>query len=212
MKYLYYIAFGLIFAAPIQAKKPPSSTSDQSARAALKQALKSYHLKSAQIAVQQEIFLSPIKMKIKSQGFLDIQEKKFRLDLTGQSSSLILFDGQWLWYQPDKLEKTAFKLKNPPAIQMLSHFFDESLFFKSFQIKKTVKTGKNYVFQAEPIKKIEGWDEMFIKIGAYVLEIRITQEELNNWHKYKFSKPVYKKFFDKHFQFPTEGFQLITKT
>ena len=203
---------GFIFASPVQIKSQNPLSADQSARLFLKQALKNYRLKSVQIAVHQEIFLSPIKMKIKSQGFLDIHEKKFRLDLSGQSSSLILFDGQWLWYQPDKSEKAVFKLKNPPSIQMISHFFDESLFFKSFQIKKAIKKGKNYIFQGQPVQQIEGWDEMFIKAGAYISEIRITQKELNNWHKYKFSKPVYKKFSDKHFQFPSAGFQLITKT
>ena len=201
-----------IFADPAQNKNQNPLILDQTARLFLKQALKSYRLKSARITVQQEIFLSPIKMKIKSQGFLDIQEKKFRLDLTGQSSSLILFDGELLWYQPDKSEKTVFKLKNPPSIQMLSNFFDETLFFKSFQIKKTIKKGKNYIFQGQPVKQIEGWDEMFIKIGAYISEIRITQKELNSWHKYKFSKPVYKKFSDGYFQFPSTGFQLLTKT
>ena len=170
-----------------------------------------YHSKTIQIEVEQEIFLSSIKTSMKSQGLLNIKGNLFHLKLEGSPPSLMVFDGKSLWYQADTDEKVVFQLKNPSQIQVLTSFFDEDLFFKSFLIKQSQKTGQGYVFQLVPTKNIEGLSEIFMKVHSHITEIRIIWNNLNNWQKYKLSKPTSKKLPARLFQFSTDGFQLIKK-
>ena len=191
---------------------PLSDLSENStAQSSLREVLKDYQLKAIQIKVEQEIFLSAVQSSIKSQGFLNLKGEKFRLELKGNPSSLLLFDGEFLWYQADKEEKTVFRLKEHPQIQLLTGFFSEKNFFKSFHIKKTRRQRQDYILQLEIKKEIEGLSEIFIKVSSYISEVRLIWKDLNNWQKYKFSKPLYKELSDKFFQFNPTGFKVITK-
>lgn len=155
--------------------------------------------------------MSVIKTRVKSHGMLNIKAEKFHLNLQGEPSSLMLFDGNILWYQADTSEKVVFQLKSPSHIQILTSFFDEKRFFELFFIKQAKKTNQDYVFQLQPKKKIKGLSDIFVKAGSHISEIRLIWKELNNWQKYKFSKPMGKELPDKLFQFSTSGFQVITK-
>ena len=206
------ILFFFYLSTPIQAKtKASSPVKIQQAQLILKKALKNYRLETMQIKVKQEIFLSFIKINMKSQGILNIKDEKFYLNLKGQPSSIILFDGDFLWYQADQKEKTVFKLKDHPQIQFLAVLFSEKLFFKHFYIKQALKSNQNYILQLLPKTKIGGLKEMFLKVDSHILELRLIWKDLNNWQKYQFSKPIYKEFSDKSFQFHSKGFQVITK-
>lgn len=189
----------------------PPSKKKHNPKENLKPVFESYNLESLQIKIQQEIFLSAIKINMKSKGNLDIKGNKFYLNLKGNPSSVLLFDGKILWYQSDASEKLVFQLKNPSHIQILTSFFNEKSFFKSFHIKQAIKTEQNYVLQLLPIKKIKDLAKVFIKTETHISEIRITWKNLSNWQKYTLSKPVSKTFPEGHFQFPTEGFQVIKK-
>lgn len=189
-----------------------SDSKNQKAMVVLKQTLESYHLKTMQIKVEQEIFLSAITTSMKSHGILNIKGEKFQLELKGNPSSLMLFDGEFLWYQADKSEKTVFQLKNYPQMQILTSFFSKKDFFDMFYIKKARQQNQEYVFQLLPKKSINGLVEIFMKAGTHISEVRLVWKELNNWQKYKFSKPVHREFPDKYFQFSSSGFQVITKT
>ena len=214
MKAIYYLAL-FFFSPGLSSQDKPQAQSGmssiQTAQQALRQTLQNYHLKPIQIKIEQEIFLSAVKTSMKSHGVLDVKGKIFNLKLTGQPSSVMLFDGKFLWYQPDTSEKVVFQLKKPSRIQILTSFFDETSFFKHFRIQKARKKGPNYILQLLPKKQIEGLSEIFIKFDSHISEFRIIWKDLNNWQKYKFSKPMDKKFSDQHFQFFTAGFQVITK-
>ena len=214
MKAIYYLAlffFSPGFSSQDKAQAQRLMPSIQTAQKALRQVLKIYHLKPMQIKIEQEIVLSAVKTSMKSHGALDINGKKFYLKLKGQPSSVMLFDGKFLWYQPDTNEKVVFLLKKPSRIQILTSFFDETSFFKHFHIQQARKKGQDYILQLIPKKQIEGLSEVFIKFSSHISEFRIIWKDLNNWQKYKFSKPRDKKFSDQHFEFFTEGFQVITK-
>ena len=191
---------------------PTSDLNNQEAQSILKQALENYHLKTMQIKIEQEIFLSAITTSMKSHGVLDIKGEIFHLQLNGSPSSVMLFDGHFLWYQADTSEKTVFQFKEHPQMQILTGLFSTTNFFKVFYIKRFQKENQEYIFQLSTKKEIAGLSEIFMKVDTYILEVRLIWKELNNWQKYKFSKPIYKKFPDKHFQFPSSGFQVITKT
>lgn len=188
-----------------------SQSTDQKALLALKEALKKYHLKSTQIKIEQEIFLFPINTSMKSQGMLSLKNGKFYLSLYGNPASIMLFDGKFLWYQADISEKIVFCLKEHPQIQILSGLFSEESFLNTFSIKKSVQKNREYFLQLLPKKHIEGLSEIFMGIGTYIFEIRIIWKDLNSWQKYTLSKPLYKALPDRHFQFSTTGFQVITK-
>jgi len=188
-----------------------SVSPNPAAQKALRKILKIYHLKAMQIKMEQEIFLSAIKTRVKSHGTLNIQVEKFHLNLQGEPSSLMLFDGDTLWYQADTSEKVVFQLKSPSHIQILTSFFDEERFFEFFLIKQAKKTKQDYVFQLQPKKEIEGLSDIFVKAGSHISEIRLIWKELNNWQKYKFSKPRGKELPGRLFQFSTSGFRVITK-
>lgn len=203
---------------PPPALEPASSATSvphppeyQKAVRTLQKLFKKYRLKGMQIKVEQEVFLSGVQSTIKSRGILNVQGEKFLLQLKGRPSSLLLFDGQFLWYQADTSEKTVFQLKQPSRIQILAGFFNEDSFFKSFQIIKAQKTGHSHIFQIQPRTKIEGLSEVFMKAAAYISELRLIWKDLDNWQKYKFSKPVDKKFTEEMFQFTPSGFQVITR-
>ena len=186
--------------------------SNSAASLALKKVMNNYQSTTLQINIEQEIFLSAIQTNIKSQGQLHSQGEKFHLKLEGQPSSVMIFDGKFLWYQADAREKVVFQLTNPSDIQILTRFFDEKFFFQNFHIQKARKVNQEYVLQLSPKKKLAGLSEVFMKFGLYISELRIVWKELDNWQKYKFSKPKNKSFPDKHFQFSISGFQVITKT
>ena len=197
-------------------KKPkPSSLKDpliSSAKKALYKVLRAYGLKQLEIKIEQEIFLSAINSTVKSRGRLHLNQDQFYMKLKGNPSSLLLFDGQTLWYQADISEKLVFKSQNPSDIQLLSSFFDKKALFKAFKIQKAVKEGQGFILQLKPKQEIKGLSQIFMKFETYISEIRIIWEDLDNWQKYKLSKPVYKKPEPKIFQFSIEGFQVINKT
>ena len=182
------------------------------ARLTLKKALKKYRLKTMQIKVRQEFFITSIKESMKNYGVLNKNGKKFYLKLTGQPSSISLFDGQFLWYQTDINEKLVFQLKDHPQIQMLSALFDEKSFFELFQIQQAKKNKSFYILQLLPKKEIVNLNELFVKVGSHISEIRILWKDLDNWQKLLFSKPIYKKFPKDFFHFSTSGFQVLTES
>ena len=190
-----------------QRKRSKSSAGEKE----LKKILKNYHLKPIQIKIKQEVFLAIIKTNLKSEGFLSLQANKFKLELKGRPSSLSLFDGNFLWHQADRGEKVVFKLKNPPKFQVLTNFFNRTDFFKYWAIKKFLRKKPYYFFQLQPKNHTGALNEVFIKADTYILELRLTWKDLNNWQKYTLSKPVEKSFPKSFFQFTSKDFQIITK-
>ncbi|MCZ0933002.1 MAG: outer membrane lipoprotein carrier protein LolA, partial [Oligoflexia bacterium] len=176
---------------------------------ALEKLLEKYQSSSFQVKIKQEVFLSVIKTNLISEGFLNIKGQKFRLDLKGKPSSLTVFDGSFLWHQADKKEKAVFKLKDPLQFQILTNFFNRKSFFKNFQIKEFHKKGSFELYHLQPKQEMKGLGEIFMKAGGFILEIRLIWKDLNNWQKYKLSKPSQKDFLPEMFEFPSDGFQVL---
>lgn len=183
----------------------------ESARQDLSRVLEKYHSQMTKMKVSQEIFLSPLQLQMKSSGFLSLHEKKFLLQLKGQPSLFILFDGEFLWYQADQKEKVVFKIKSAYPSQILSHFFDTNSLFENFQMEEVRKTNSGYILQLSPKRKMEKLQFIFVKWSSYISEIRMTWKDLNNWQKYSLSKPTPQSFPSDYFQFDTSHFQVISK-
>ena len=176
---------------------------------ALEKLLKKYQNSAFQVKIKQEVYLSVIKTNLISEGFLNIKDQKFRLDLKGNPSSLTVFDGSFLWHQADKKEKVVFKLKDPMQFQILTNFFNVESFFKNFQIKEFHKKAQFEFYHLKPKQEMKGFGEIFMKAGGFILEIRLVWKDLNNWQKYKLSKPLQKDFPAEMFKFSTRGFQVM---
>ena len=180
----------------------------ETAQMVLKQALKGYE--KVEIKIFQETFLSHLKESIKNDGFLKKKNQKFRLELSGSPSSLIVFDGQILWYQADVREKVIFQFEEHPQILLLSGLFSEKNFFEIFEIKNFKKTKNLYVFHLIPKQEVPELKEIFIKLTHFISEIRIIWKNLNNWQKLRLSKPYYRDFPNETFQMNKENFQILS--
>ena len=175
----------------------------------LEKLLKTYQIASFQLKIRQEVFLSIIKTNLISEGVLNIKNQKFRMDLRGRPSSVTVFDGSFLWHQADRKEKTVFKLKDPLQFQILTNFFNAKNFFKNFQIKAFHKKGSFTLYHLQPKQEMKGLGEIFMKANDFILEIRLIWKDLNNWQKYKLSRPLQQDFSPEMFQFSSGGFQVL---
>ena len=205
----YFLFSTVLFLFPFAIKAKAEEKLKASVSLELEKALDLYHFKSFKIEVQQEIFLNSLKKSIKSSGTLYKKGKMFRLGLKGQPSSLFVFDGDFLWYQADTNEKLVFQFKDHPQIHLLTGFFSGKKFFETFEIQKIKQQNRLSILQLLPKIKIKGLKEIFIKLKSHISEARIIWKDLDSWQKISFSRPVYKAFPDRFFQFPQQGFQVI---
>ena len=206
-----FLFFTVLLFSPLSLHSKPTEKPKKQADLFLEKALESYPSKSFQIEVQQEIFLKSIEESIKSSGFFQKKGKKFQLDLKGQPSSRFVFDGEFLWYQADTTEKLVFQFKEHPQIHLLNSFFSGKNFLEIFDIQQVKQKNQVYILEILPKIKIKGLKKIFVKVQSHISEVRIIWEDLNNWQKLSFSKPVYKSFPDNFFHFPKEAFQVIKK-
>ena len=206
---LFLFLFPCVSLTEEKAVSAETSQQIKQAETALKKILKQYQKASFQLKIKQEVYLSIIKTNLISEGLLNIKGQKFVLDLKGNPSSLTLFDGSFLWYQADKKEKVVFKLKDPMQFQILTNFFTIESFFENFQIKSFQRKNQFTFYHLEPKQEMKDLKEIFMKAGGFILEVRLTWKELNNWQKYTFSKPFQKNLSEKVFQFPSTGFQVM---
>ena len=184
----------------------------EKARTSLKKVFQGYQYSSLIIPVKQEVFLSIIKTGLVSKGSIFLQNEKFRLDLKGKPSSRALFDGLFLWHQPDLAEKVVFKLKKPAEIQMLNHFFLKDKFFDNFKIVDFKSNNRFLFYHLKPKKEIRDLKEVFMKTDAkIVLELRFVWKNSNSWQKYSFLKPVIKKNPEALFKWNPTGFRILEK-
>ena len=211
MKSAYFLFSTILFLSSSVIRAKEGENLKKTAYSAVEKALEHYHSKSFKIKVKQEIFLTSIKESIKSSGSLNKKENRFQLRLEGQPSSSFLFDGEFLWYQADTNEKLVFQFKNHPQIHLLNGFFSGKKFPEIFEIQKIKQQNRTYILQLLPKTKVKGLKEVFMKVNSHISEVRIIWEELNNWQKLSFSRPVHKSFPENFFQFSKQGFQVIQK-
>lgn len=147
-----------------------------------------------------------------SEGHLFLKRQKFRLELKGNPSSLSIFDGDFLWHQPDLKEKLVFRIKKQSEIQRLSSFFESQALFESFKLKDFVQRKPLSFYHFQPVQKIQGLKEVFMKTDQKrILEMRFTWEDLNTWQKYTFSKPIVKSNPATLFKWNQTGYRILEK-
>ena len=182
------------------------------AEKSLEKVLKNYRADSLILPVQQDIFLSILKMNLTSEGKFFLKGGKFRMELKGKPSSLTIFDGVFLWHQPDLKEKLVFRIKKPSETQKLSSFFEASALFQMFEIMDIVSRKPFKGYQFKPKKNLQGLKELFMKTDQnFILEIRFIWENLNTWQKYTFSKPVFKEIPNPLFEWTQKGYRVLEK-
>ncbi|MBC6414815.1 MAG: outer membrane lipoprotein carrier protein LolA [Bdellovibrionales bacterium] len=205
--------FSLFFSFQVNSEEKLKDKNLVQAHQNLEKIFQNYQSPSLAIPIQQDIFLSMLKTDLTSQGFLFLNPEKFRLELNGKPSSLVIFDGSFLWYQPDLKEKVVFKLKNPIEIQMLNSFFLKNLFFKKFEIVDFRKNSKHFFYQLKPKQQINNLKDIFMKTNKKtILEIQIRWKDLNTWQKYTLSKPLVRKIPERFFNWViTTNFRVLEK-
>ncbi len=179
----------------------------------LKKALNKYQSQSIYFKIEKQLFLPEIEETIKEVGDFYIEKQKFRLSINGNPSYLMVFNGEYLWYQSDRKEKIVFKLKDHPQIDLFFRLFDSTRFFEYFSIQKFEKRNKGvYFFHLKTKKNIEGIKKIFMEVGNYIQEIKIVWDDVGQWQRYKFLNPWVKKSFPKSkFQFSEKNFEVISK-
>ena len=182
------------------------------ARQSLEKLLQNYKADSFIIPLRQDLFLSILKMNLTNQGKIYIKGEKFRLDLKGNPSNLSVFDGVFLWYQPDLKEKLVFKIKNPSEVQKISTFFEIESLLNKLELIDFVQKKPFKVYHFKPKKKIQGLKEIFMKSnGKWIVEMRFIWDDLNTWQKYTLSKPVLKKNPSQLFEWTQKEYRILEK-
>ena len=172
--------------------------------------LENYQMESLLIPVKQDIFVSILKTNLSSEGLLFFKGNQFRLDLKGNPSSLSLYDGSFFWHQPDLKEKLVFQVKKPSEVQNINTFFNKDLLLEKFDLVdvSSMKGISYYHFRFK--KKKPGLEKLLIKTNQkWILEIRLTWEDLNTWQKYTLSKPVKKENPDALFKWVNTDHRII---
>ena len=204
--------------AELPAKESPAqeSRAQKSPADFLKLSLQNYQADFLRIPIRQEIFMSVIKTSLSSEGFLALSRDKFRLELEGNPALLSLFDGKTFWHQPDKREKIVFKFKQVQAFQKLSTFLNYQSLLENFEIEDFKNLPGSHIYKLRP-KKNSPLSSIYIKTDRqYLVEIRLSWKDLNNWQRYHLSKPLSSKASSSQiaqiFRFSTTGFKVIERS
>jgi len=202
------IVFVLIWSVPYS-----SLSSQKKGFLILKKVLNKYQSQSIYFKIQKKLYLPLLGETIKENGNFYIENKKFRLQMNGVPSYLMIFDGQQLWYQPDINEKIVFKLKDHPHIYLLFRLFNFDTFLEHFSIKSFEKKSQHrYSFHVETLKDTYSLQKISLEVGHYIEEIHLFWEDLGQWQKYKFLNPwVKNRFTASKFRFLERGFEVISK-
>ena len=210
------LIFLLFFCSPLAWPRQSETALKSSPEDFLKTSLQNYEAEFLEIKVKQEIFLSMIKTSLNSEGSLALSKEQFRLDLNGNPSSLSVFDGKTFWHQADKQEKIVFKFNQIQSFQKLSTFLNYESLLKNFKITSFKNQQKTHIYQLWP-KNSSPLKSIYLKTDTqYLVEIRLNWKDLNNWQRYRLSKPLIKKVNDKAnsllFTFQTVDFKVIERT
>lgn len=210
MSYIFiiFLSFSFLSFSQVENQKDHAE-----ARVFLKKVLSKYQNKNIYFKIRKEFSLPVINTIIKERGSFFISDNKFKIAMKGESNYLMVFDGQYLWYQADLKEKIVFKLKDHPDIYLLFSLFNSEQFFKYFKIEKAVKKGARlYHFELSSKGQISDLKSMSLIVGSYIQESKMIWNDLDQWQKYKFLNPWEKKYFSKStFEFQSQGFEVISK-
>lgn len=216
MKLKWFVFFILILSSleswPKQ-NKPKTSAQKEKAIVFLKKVLSQYKNQNIHFKIEKQVFLPSIDHWIKEKGNFYLGNQKFFLQMKGEPSYFMLFDGNHLWYQPDLNEKIVFKFSEHPQLNLFFGLFDSKKFFEYFIIHDFEKRGyKYYVFHLKAQNKLKGIKEIFITVRNHIEESRVIWSDLNQRQRYKFLNPWVKKAFaNSRFQFETQDVEIVSK-
>ena len=179
----------------------------------LKSVLETYHKRN--IYIRMDIFskIKVLNQRTRKSGYFYIQDHKFRLKTDSKPSSLSLFDGSYLWHQPNLDEKMVFKLENHPFIKSLPNLFHKDRFFKIFKVLSSAKLGDFYLFQIQPLSKISEIDRIHLTVSKKQIQrFEIFWSGLESSEEYIVTQQWFKKSFSRSlFEFSGRGFEILSR-
>ena len=181
----------------------------------LKTVLQKYRDSNIQLKVEKTFRVPVINKVSHEKGTLHLQKGgRFRYFMRSSTSSgqLMIFDGKYLWYQPDIKVKTVLQLSSHPQWLLFSGLFDPQKFFEAFKVEKVQGTKNGAIIHLKPKQAVINIQQIALKVNRYIRGVRVLWNDVNNWQEYKFSNPWVKQRFPKSlFVFDAEGFEVISK-
>ena len=198
---------------PDQNKKTTEmkQAANQKALSHLQMVLQKYQSKNIYMKVTKTSHIAAIGKQTSETGDLYLRSGRFRLSIQGEPASLMIFDGSFLWYQPDRAEKVVLKFKNHPQIGLFASLFDYKSFFKFFLVTPMKLKRKNhYIYVLELKNPTDAISKMILSCGKNINAVKILWQELGNWQSYVFSKLWFRKHMLKNlFVFNTKDFEVV---
>ena len=191
-------------------EKQGISLQDQKAFSHLKTVLRRYKNRNLYMKITKETYIAAIGKKTVEQGDLYLEKsRKFRFTINSHPSSLMIFDGSHLWYQPDRGEKVVLKFKTHPQIELFSSLFEYEKFFEFFSVT-SVKKERQYFYILKPKQVVNTVENMILSCGKNINGVKVLWEGLGNWQYYIFSNLWFRQKLSKSlFVFNAQGFEIL---
>ena len=174
--------------------------------------LRKYRNQNVYIKITKKTHIAVLQKQTSENGDLYLEKNgKFRISINSQPAPLLVFDGSYLWYQPDREEKLVLKFDSHPQISLFSSLFNYEKFFDSFSAIPVHQKKINYhAYILEPKKNMKPISKMILSCGKYINGVKILWEGSGDWQYYIFSKTWFRKHFPENlFIFNTQGFEIM---
>ena len=174
--------------------------------------LSKYRKQNVYIKITKKTHIDAIKRQTTEEGDLYLEKSgKFRIAINSQPASLLLFDGSFLWYQPDREEKLVLKFDSHPQINLFSSLFNYEKLFNLFSVVSIrQKKTNHYAYILEPKEKIKPVSKIILSCGKNINGVKILWEGLGDWQYYIFSNIWFRKYLSKNlFVFNTKNFEVL---
>lgn len=191
----------------------PSSEEKEAEKALehLQSVLKKYQNRNIYMKVTKKTHIAVLEKDSVEKGDLHLQRGRFRISINSDPASLMIFDGSYLWYQPDRTQKTVLKFKSHPQIGLFSSLFDYKNFSRFFSVVSFQKRKKGqYSYVLKPKPSLTDISEMILSCGKNINAVKILWKDLGNRQHYIFSNLWFRqKLPNELFVFPTKGFIIM---
>lgn len=197
----------LLFSYP----KKETSKETQKALQHLQSVLKKYQNRNIYMKVTKKTHIAALGKDTVEKGDFYLNKGRFRISMNSDPASLMVFDGSYLWYQPDKNEKTVLKFKAHPQIGLFSSLFNYKNFVNFFSISSFQKKKKKlYSYVLKPKQSMTAVSKMILSCGKNINAVKVLWKDLGNWQYYIFSHLWFRQKLPKElFVFNTKGFVIL---
>ena len=199
-------------APPASEKKQQLVLQDEKAIKYLKTVLRRYKNRNLYMKITKKNKIAALNKETVEEGSLYWERTgKFRIAVGSQPASLLIFDGSFLWYQPDREEKLVLKFKAHPQIELFSSLFDHERFFNFFSVFSVRQKQKgHYSYILSPKEDKGTISKIILSCGKNINGLKILWQDLGNWQHYAFSKLWFRKQLSGSlFVFNIAGFEVL---